>query len=394
MTSPRIGKVVWAITAVYFFQASFARVYVLLPAYMAANGITDPRRIGVLVGAFYLSTFARPFVGWFTDRAGFRTVLVWSGAVSTVAAAGMLFTNPQSTLLLITWRILAGASFSFFGVALTAYQSEAVTGEDRGAGFSVVTAVAGLPYLLVVPFCELLVERGFLKTYLLVPVLLALVTCAGSFYLPQVENPAAREKARGSFRPVLDNPQVWMLLFSITLFCSVDACLLSIAGLGRERGITVSGFLAATAVTSVLVRFFGRSLVDRLPRVRTAWACGVIAAVFMAVAALPAVRGGLPFVACGALYGIFIGLGYPALLALIADVVPPEQRSRVTSLFWFFMGLAYMGMPVVIGTLAAVLRYWGAFLLVNLALIPLLVANGRKWEKLQKRAKIISMETN
>jgi MFS family permease len=393
MNAPRIGKVVWAITAVYFFQASFARVYVLLPAYMAANGVSDPRLIGVLVGAFYLSTFARPFVGWFTDRAGFRTVLVWSGAVSTVAAAGMLFTNPHSTLLLITWRILAGASFSFFGVSLTAYQSEAVTGEDRGAGFSVVTAVAGLPYLLVVPFCELLVANGYLKSYLLVPVLLALVTCIGSLLLPHVDNPAAANRDKpGSSRPVLDNPQVWMLLLSITLFCSVDASLLSIAGLGRERGIAVSGFLAATAVTSVLVRFFGRSLIDHLPRVRTAWACGVISAIFMAVSTLAAFRGGILFVACGALYGVFIGLGYPALLALIADVAPPEQRSRVTSLFWFFMGLAYMGMPVVIGTLASVLRYWGAFLLVNLALVPLLWAIGRKWEKLQKSAAIISME--
>jgi MFS family permease len=393
MNAPRIGKVVWAITAVYFFQASFARVYVLLPAYMAANGVSDPRLIGVLVGAFYLSTFARPFVGLFTDRAGFHSVLVWSGAVSTVASAGMLFTNPHSTFLLVTWRILAGASFSFFGVALTAYQSEAVTGEDRGAGFSVVTAVAGLPYLLVVPFCELLVANGYLKTYLLVPVLLALATCIGAFRLPHVDNPAAANRGRpASSRPVLDNPQVWMLLVSITLFCSVDACLLSIAGLGQERGIAVSGFLAATAVTSVMVRFFGRSLVDRLPRVRTAWACGVISAVFMAASVLGAFRGGIPFVACGGLYGIFIGLGYPALLALIADVAPPEQRSRVTSFFWFFMGLAYMGMPVVVGNLAALAGYSTAFLVVNLALIPLIWTIGRKWEKLQKSAKIISME--
>jgi MFS family permease len=385
MSAPRIGKVVWAITAVYFFQASFARVYVLLPAYMAANGVSDPRLIGVLVGAFYLSTFARPFVGLFTDRAGFRAVLVLSGAVSTVAAAGMLFTNPHSTYLLITWRILAGASFSFFGVALTAYQSEAVTGEDRGAGFSVVTAVAGLPYLLVVPFCELLVANGYLKTYLLVPVLLALVTCIGSFRLPHVDNPAAANRNRPAHsRPALENPQVLMLLFSITLFCSVDACLLSIAGLGRERGIAVSGFLAATAVTSVLVRFFGRSLIDRLPRVRTAWACGAISAAFMAVSALAAFRGGIPFVACGALYGIFIGLGYPALLALIADVALPEQRSRVTSLFWFFMGLAYMGMPVVIGNLAALLSYSTAFVLVNLALVPLIALVGLRWEKLRR----------
>jgi len=394
MNAPRIGKVVWAITAVYFFQASFARVYVLLPTYMAASGVVDPGRIGVLLGCFYISTFARPFVGWFTDQAGFRRVLVISGAVSTVAAAGMLFTSPHSTALLIAWRILAGTSFSFFGVSLTAYQSEAVTGQDRGAGFSVVTAVAGLPYLLVVPFCELLVARGYLKTYMLVPVLFALAACIGSACLPHVDNPAAAiKKSPGKGRPVFENPQVLMLLFSITLFCSVDASLLSIAGLGHEKGIPVSGFLAATAVTSLVIRFFGRSLVDRLPRVRTAWVCGVTAAIFMMASALPAVHGGLVFMVCGALYGIFIGLGYPALLALIADVAPPEQRSRVTSLFWFFMGLAYMGMPVIIGTLAAATRYWGAFLLVNLVLIPLISTVGLRWEKLQKSANIVFMET-
>ena len=382
MTAPRIGKTVWAITAIYFFQASYARVYVLLPAYLAASGITDPKRVGWLVGAFYISTFARPFVGFFTDQAGFRRVLAISGALATVSSVGLLFTDPASTLLMTAWRILGGTSFSFFGVALTAYQSVAVTGEDRGAGFSVVTAVAGLPYLVVVPFCEALVARGYLRAYLLVPAFLAMAIFAGSFLLPHVDNPA-RTKQPGKSRPLLRKPQVLALLFSITLFCSVDACLLSIAGLGGEKGTPVSGFLAATAVTSILVRFFGRSLVDSLPRIRTAWTCGAVAGVFMILSALPAVRGGALFVALGALYGVFIGLGYPALLALIGDVAEPENQSRLTSLFWFFMGLAYMGMPVIVGVLAAKTGYAWAFILSNLVLIPALSAVGLKWEKLE-----------
>ncbi|MFA0887771.1 MAG: MFS transporter [Synergistales bacterium] len=382
MSSRGIGKTVWAITWTYFFQASFARVYVLLPAYMAASGIVDPGRIGVLVGSFYISTFARPFVGWFMDRAGFRRVLVLSGALSAVAAAGMFLTDPTRLSLLIAWRILAGASFSFFGVGLTAYQSAAVEAEERGAGFSVVTAAAGLPYLLVVPLCELLVAHGHLKTYMFIPVLLGLATCIGGAMLPRVENPAQSLGAdRGRAKSVLENSGVRSLLLSVALFCSVDACLLSFAGLGSEKGIPISGFLAASAVTSVLVRFFGRSLVDRLPRIKTAWVSGAVAAVFVALPALPFVSGGVGFSVCGALYGIFMGLGYPALLALIADVASPEERNRVTSLFWFFMGLAYMGIPVIIGYLAALLGYSNAFLLASLLLGPLVAVVGRRWER-------------
>lgn len=200
--------------------------------------------------------------------------------------------------------------------------------------------------------------------------------------LPRVENPAQSLGAGGGrAKSVLENSGVRSLLLSVALFCSVDACLLSFAGLGSEKGIPISGFLAASAVTSVLVRFLGRSLVDRLPRIKTAWVSGAVAAVFVALPALPFVSGGVGFSVCGALYGIFMGLGYPALLALIADVASPEERNRVTSLFWFFMGLAYMGIPVVIGYLAALLGYSNAFLLASLLLGPLVAVVGRRWER-------------
>jgi len=355
----------------------------LLPAYMAAAGAVDPGRIGWLMGSFYISSFVRPFVGWFTDRAGFRRVLLLSGAMAVVASLGILVTDPRSMLLLTGWRILTGIAYSLFAVALTAYQSLAVTGSASGAGLSVITSTTNLPFLLVVPLCEGLLSAGFLKTYLLMPVLLAVGTCAIALRLPHVEVFLPAKRGSGvKTASVMENPDIRMLLYSVTLFCSVDAGLLSIAALGREKGISVSAFFAASAVTSLLVRFFGRTLVDRLPRVRTSWLCAAAAALLLALCGLPLVRGSLAFGLCGALYGVFIGLGYPLLLALITEVAAPEQRSRVTSLFWFFMGLAYLGLPVVTGYLAAVVRYRAAFVLMNLALVPLVAFLGLRWEKL------------
>jgi len=386
MSSRRIGKTVWGITLTYFFQAAFVRSYVLLPSYMAANGISDPSLIGWLIGCFYLSTFARPFVGWFMDRVGSRRVLILSGAVSVLGAAGLAFTKPSSITALIVWRIIAGGAFSFFGVSLTAYQSVAVPADERGAGFSVVTAAAGLPYLLVVPFCELLIAGGFLRVYMLVPLFFALGSCIGGFCLPRADTPVVTSEIQsGNNRLIMANPEVLMLFLSIVLFCAVDACMLSIAALGREKEIPVSGFLAASAVTTALVRFFGRSLIDRMPRIRTAWMSGVVAATFMGLSAVPLVSGVVGFEVCGAMYGIFIGLGYPTILALIGDIAPLEQCNRVTALFWFFMGLSYMGIPVIIGNLANLVRYSGAFLLLNLVLAPLIAALGLRWERMPSR---------
>ena len=385
-SSPRIAKNVWTISAANFFIAAFTKCYMLLPVYMAASGVTNPGRIGWLMGSFYVSTFARPFVGWFTDEFGFRKVLLFSGALSALSGLGILFTRPESVTVLIGWRILSGTAYSLFAVSLTAYQSLVITGEGRGAGLSVVTSTTNLPYLLVVPACEVLLAWGLLKTYLLMPVLLALASCWVALQLPEAKLPPREPRARGAKTAfVMENPQVRMLLYSITLFCSVDAGLLSVAALGRERGISVSAFFAASAVTSLGMRFFGRALVDRLPRVRASWACAAAAAVVLAAAPFPVVRGAAGFGVCGALYGLFIGLGYPMLLALIGDVAPPEQRSRVTSLFWFFMGLSYLGLPVLTGYLAALFRYRAAFALINLGLIPLLAYLGLRWEALQKR---------
>lgn len=382
MSAQRIGKNVWAISAANFFIAGFTKCYMLLPAYMAAAGVLDPGRIGWLMGSFYVSSFVRPFVGWFTDAAGFRRVLLVSGVMAAVSGVGILVTDPRSLVLLTGLRILTGIAYSLYAVALTAYQSLALAEEGQGAGLSVITSTTNLPFLLVVPACEALLSAGFLKTYLLMPVLLALGTCAIAIRLPQVDS--LRPARRGSSvktASVLANPQIRMLLVSITLFCSVDAGLLSLAALGREKGVSVSAFFAASAVSSLAIRFFGRSLADRLPRVRTSWMSAAAAAVVMAACALPAVGGDLAFGACGALYGLFIGLGYPLLLALITDVAAPEERSRVTSLFWFFMGLSYLGMPVVTGYLAALFRYRAAFVLLNLLLVPLVAFFGLKWEK-------------
>jgi MFS family permease len=382
MNSSRIGKNIWAISAANFFIAGFTKCYMLLPAYMAAAGVVDPGRVGWLMGSFYISSFVRPFVGWLTDEAGFRRVMFLSGALAVVASLGILVTDPRSLVPLITCRILTGIAYSLFAVALTAYQSLAVTGTASGAGLSVITSTTNLPFLLVVPACEALISAGFLKIYLAMPVLLAIGTCVLALRLPQVE--VFRPVRRGSgvkTASVMQNPNIRMLLVSVTLFCSVDAGLLSLAALGREKGLSVSAFFAASAVTSLSIRFFGRSLVDRLPRVRTSWLSAAAAAVMMAACALPIVGGDPAFGICGALYGFFIGLGYPLLLALITDVAAPEQRSRVTSLFWFFMGLSYLGMPVVTGYLAALFRYRAAFAMLNLGLVPLVAYFGLKWEK-------------
>ena len=382
MTALRIGKNVLNLSAANFLIAAFTKCYMLLPVYMASSGALDPGRVGWLMGSFYISAFVRPFVGWLTDAAGFRRVLVFSSALAAVSGLGILVTDPRSLVFLIGWRILSGIAYSLFAVALTAYQTLALSGGAQGAGLAVITSTNNLPFLLVVPVCELLLSGGFLKSYLLMPVLLAAGTCVLAWRLPSVETQAPVRRSGGTKTAVLmANPGIRMLLVSITLFCSVDAGLLSLAALGREKGLSVSAFFAASAVSSLLIRFLGRALVDRLPRIRASWACSVAGAVTLALCALPAVGSSLGFGVCGALYGLFIGLGYPVLLALIADVAEPEHRGRVTSLFWFFMGLSYLGLPVVTGYLAVLVRYRAAFFILNLALIPLVTYMGLKWER-------------
>ncbi|NLF42295.1 MAG: MFS transporter, partial [Bacteroidales bacterium] len=329
-------------------MTAFNRSYVLLPSYLIASGIDDPSRIGWLMGIFYLSTFARPFVSWFIDWKGFKIVLLSSGILSILTATGILVTDPGSFVSLFIWRILAGTAFSFIAVVLTAYQTLGITGRFRGTSFSVVAATTNLPFFLVIPFCEVLIKYGYQQIYLMMPILFGSGICVFSLFLPPLDVEYKRPKISfwRNFSVVMDS-QIRMLLFSVSLFCSVDAGLLSLVALGNEKGTTVSVFFVAFAVTSVLIRYFGSPLVDYFPRIRTGWLCGALGGISIAIFAFPAVNNTFAFVVIGAIYGVSNGLGYPIFLTLISDVAPPEHRSQVAALFWFFMGLAYLLMPVI-----------------------------------------------
>ncbi len=372
-----------------FALMGFADVYFLLPAYYSISGPMDPGRVGWIIGIFYVSTFFRPFVGWLVDMFGFRKLFRGALVLCTggVAAFG-LFQGVFPAMMLS--RVAMGTGFSLVAVGLTAYQSLAFPTKGSGAAFALSSAAGILPLLLVTPVAEWLVNHRFPFLFLFV---LPLVCLAGAFWaserLPSIQDAPEPGRAPGpgflsAAASLLGQARSRALILSITLFCIVDALLLNLSGLTAGRGIAVSGFLGASALSSFLTRLLGRSILDRIPRMRTVSSSYAITALVLVLVATPLANTSFRMVMCGLLFGFASGYGYPLHLALIGEVAEPALRPHLSSLFWFFMGLCYFLVPPLQGTLArttgTALAFQGLSLLV---LVGAFIMHTRVWRSLE-----------
>jgi len=350
-------RTIFKLSLATFAIMSFADIFFLLPGWLARNGRMDLRQIGWVMGIFYVSTFLRPFVGWFVNLTGFRNL--YRGAAGLCIAGTLGFGLFQGVFpALLVSRVAMGAGFSLFAVALTAYQTLAFPRKGSGAAFALSSAAGILPLLVVTPLAEWMVNRGMGFSFLfLLPLATLLVALLSADSLPGLAGVERPEPGRdqgfaASTIRLLSNRGSRAVVVSITLFCVVDALLLNLASLAAEKKVVVSGFFAALAVTSFLTRVLGRSVLNRLSGARWVSSSNGIVALVVLLVATPAVDSSARLAACGVLYGFASGYGYPLHLALIGETAPPELRGHLSSLFWFFMGLCYFVMPPVVGKLA------------------------------------------
>lgn len=72
--------------------------------------------------------------------------------------------------------------------------------------------------------------------------------------------------------------------------------------------------------------------------------------------------------ASGAVFGLGMGFGFPALMALIGDLAEGPLRPRVSALFWLFYSACFFVSPVLPHSVPAFLGYDGALRLWPAAL--------------------------
>ena len=341
--------VVGATLAVFM---SFGAVVLALPLYVRDELGASDFAVGVAVGAASIGAIvAGPVAGRIADRRGRRIILV-------VAAAGMavgyvVLALEPSLAVVVPLRIVVGAAESAFVVAAYTMAADLAPAARQGEAMSLITAGSYCGLAAGPVAANFVVDAaGYPLTWMLAT---ALVVAAGAaaFALPETR-PAGEEEAPRGFLPPRSAllPGV-VLLLALIGFGGFNAFVALYArddvGLARPGLV----FLVFAGVV-ILVRFFGRTLPDRLgARLAASVACAAVAGGLIVVALWPSAAG---LLVGTAIFAVGQAFAYPAIALLATGRAAPVERSAALGAVIAFVDVALASGAFVLGVAA---NYWG-----------------------------------
>jgi len=342
---------------VAFLAVCNVTVFYNLFGYLAAIGVPAGLR-GVLVGtaaltAMVLYLVASPFLG---VRRAPAAMLV---GIAVLAASGLSYLAVHAPLGLLALRVLNGVGHFLMGAGATALLVTAIPPERSGQAFGIYSVAILLAYGLVPTVMDALVPHlpgpahGYaVATLSLVPALA--IVLAIRRRLPALARGGAADgrlpwpELRGN----LAAPPVALLLLLNTLyFANWSGLFFLFKGFALEKGVgNVGTFFAVLTGLMIAIRLLAGRLFDRMDKVLLMVASFLtIAAAHLALAAASARF--VPLV--GALFGLGLGAGYPAINGLMFDFSPPRLRPLNANLMLFAVqGGSFLG-PSLGGALVA-----------------------------------------
>jgi MFS family permease len=335
---------------------------------------------GVIVGAF---GFARLLIdlpaGFVSDRIGHRRVSIVSIALALVSC--LIGLNASSVEMLIVARVGSGFAVGILATVILSSLSSTATASNRGkvmSLFHVANNVGIAAYPLVGGLVGALL--GWRLTF---AVTFALILAAGAILMPlllriQPHGASAPRASRGEAR-VLHGRERVVAIGATNLgvvanminrhgFRNTILPLYAATALGLG-GISIATAIALMSITGLLVATPGGMLGDRIGRRR------IITAGLAAIAAGDLVflftHDLVTFLLAAALIG-FGDFFSSSQTALLSEIVPPDQRTKVLGTYRFSADLGAFVGPV---TLAAVMDLVSAQAAIIVAAIVLLVAS-------------------
>ncbi len=343
---------IFLIFLAYYGMTCVSNAYFLFGPFYEGLGAA-PQRAGLFLSVFYMVTlFCRPLGSMVTERLDIRWTLIGSSLLCAASAAGIALTLRGGVVLLV-FRALSGVFFSIFIVATVAAQSVLLDEKERGAGFALFTTGSMLPLATVVPFCEWLIDGGHAALYVWTPVALSLICAAVSLQVKNLNYAGASKSRWGSYGGLFGVKGFSMLLFTVIIMSFADAGTLTAASLAEERGVSVSYFMAAATFSAVIIRTLGFNLVAKAPRI--AIAAPSVAIMGFALFGLAFSSSAALFAFFGILYGLGVGIAYPAMLSLVGDLMPQQYRPKAAGLILLVLDVGWIISPLMYGCLSPLL---------------------------------------
>jgi MFS family permease len=288
--------------------------------------------------------------------------------VVVLVTCGLLYLVVRSFVGILLLRVLNGAGQFCMGagamVLLVSIIPPANSGQAFGAySVAFLTGYAVVPALsdALSPFLPTPAHGYAAATVLLLPALplihrlrnatRTLAGLAATQRLPTVSE----------LRENLAQPSVALLLaINASYFVNWSAVFFLFKGFAQLHGVrNVGAFLSVQTVTMIVIRIGAGRLFDSVDK---AW---LIVASFAAIAvghlALDHLPGtwAVPFL--GALFGVGLGAGYPAINGLMFELSPPRFRALNANLMLFAVQLGFFVGPALGGVLVARTGYHGYF---------------------------------
>jgi len=310
------------------FFSSFLRIPVV-PLYATDLGASTAE-VGAINAAFMLMAglLAIP-AGLLADRFGRRPVIL--GGLLVIALSSFLLYLSRTPQQMIGIYVLFGIGLAAYSPSMMSYVADLAPRTHLGRAYGWYTVAANVAMMLGPATGGLLGRVLGLRAVFLVSGGLTLVMAFVALTsLPPLGTAAA---ARRAVRPAL-GALLRHRRYRACLLVTLGGCFgfglfmtflpLHAAGLGLDAG-HVGLLFASQALANALSRIpFGR-LSDRVADRSTLIVAGIVG-LSAALVLIGASSSLTALFAFAALLGVSMGVGFTALAALVADVVPPELR--------------------------------------------------------------------
>ncbi|HET7826459.1 MAG TPA: MFS transporter, partial [Anaeromyxobacter sp.] len=341
---------------VAFLAVCNVTVFYNLFGYLASLGVPAQVR-GLLVGAASLTAMvlylvASPFVG---VRRAPAAMLV---GMAVLAASGWAYLAVHGPFGILVLRVLNGAGHFLLGAGATALLVTVMPPEKSGQAFGIYSVAILVAYGVVPAVMDALVPHlpGPAHGYALATasVLPAAWIVLRVRRLPALAHDAARDAPLrwAEIRENLTAPRVALLLALNTgYFANWSSLFFLFKGFAVDKGVgNVGTFFTVLTAVMIVIRLAAGRLFDRVRKVRLVVASFLaIAVAHLALLAAPAAL--IPLV--GALFGLGLGAGYPAINGLMFDSSPPRLRPLNANLMLFAVqGGSFLG-PAIGGAIVA-----------------------------------------
>jgi MFS family permease len=362
------GPLARVVAAAFLHFLSLYYLFPTLPLYVQQLG-GSTSEVGLIIGVMALTSLtARPFLGFWMDRAGRRGFLLAGAAIYVLASLGYWAIRSVPGLLLL--RVFHAMGLATFSTAAASLAGDLAPPGRRGATMGVF-GLAQASALTVGPGIgqAILNALGYQGVFMAAAcTAFAGLVCV--FTLPGGPSPGPRPSREGR---VWDQG-VWGITAvpsALQFVASVayGTIISFIAVVARDRGLDVVGvFFALLAMSSLGVRLAAGKAYD------TWGAATVLIPIFVALAAgmalLAVARQPGLFLLAAAVAGLGIGGTHTTLLARVVDRSAPENRAQSVAGFTASWELGVGAGTILLGRFAEVAGFSGMFLVV--AALPLL----------------------